>query len=116
MKWTISRNHSVSALSRFNQCCLFLHSCDSCDSWFTSSLIPCFRLVIPLSFGWLADDLEQLLDNVVRRDAVAFRAKTRRQAMPKDGTRDVADVFRRDVHAAVEQRVGLAAEQQGLAR
>src|SRR5262249_6571179 len=46
-----------------------------------------------LSFRWSADDLEQFLDHVVSRHAVAFGAEARGQAVAQDRPRDVTNVL-----------------------
>src|SRR5262245_54627305 len=62
------------------------------------------------------DLFEQTLYDLVRRHAVRFGREARDQAVAKHWLGDRADVLGGDVEAALQQRVGLGAEHEVLAR
>ena len=53
---------------------------------------------------------------MIRRDALGVGVERRHEAMPQHRVRHFADVLRRDVQPAVQDRPRLAAEDQILAR
>ena len=61
------------------------------------------------------DEVDQLLDDVVALDAFGLGVEVGDDAVTQDRGGDLADVFGADVVAALEQRAGLAGEDQVLA-
>ena len=53
-------------------------------------------------------DFEQVIDDVIRRDAVAFGRKIDDQPVPQHGLGQRLDVFHRDVRPSTDQRAGLS--------
>src|SRR5439155_27013374 len=87
--------------------------CLSSSSFMISPLVKS-KIQNPKS-SWFPNRFEQLLNNMVRTDAVAVGAEAGGEAVPHHGAGDVADVFGGNVDPAVEEGVGLCPQEQRLA-
>ena len=61
-------------------------------------------------------DFEELVDDVVARDAVALGGKIHDDAVPQHRFSQGADVFQRHMRTAMNERAGLGAQYQKLRR
>src|SRR5262249_58907313 len=62
------------------------------------------------------DGIDELADQIVRRHALGVGVESCHEPVAKDGEGDFTDIVGRDVQPAMQNRLGLAAEVQVLAR